>query len=124
MRHDPLFVVCDVHWSSIEEGARIQELVCQATRLDAVMSVTVITSGAVSEVAHRVGDYFEEIRIFPEWEGKPCTLRLVFHRRPDAGRFWKDLLVRILRSIEEPGRDVSVTMVYKGNVYPEEARSI
>jgi hypothetical protein len=53
----------------------------------------------VQTVRHRLGDYFAAIRVLPDSQAKPASFPLMFHGRPEAGRFWKDLMV------EHPARD-------------------
>lgn len=56
--------------------------------------------------SHRVGDYFDQIRLLPE---NASSFELAFHPRPTARRYWKDLMVMILDSIcaFTPGVSVS-----------------
>ncbi len=65
---------------------------------------------------HRLGDYFTAIRILPDSQANPASFRLVFHRRPDAGRFWKDLMVNILREIEAAPQKASIEVESKGEM--------
>jgi hypothetical protein len=115
MRSDPLFVACEVRCPGREEAARIQDLVQHQTAPQAVLVDSVRAAGQATEVRHRIGDYFEAILVLPTPDNDPRRFRLVFHRRPDAGRFWKDVLVRVLRSIEEGSPGISVTLIYKGD---------
>ncbi len=64
----------------------------------------------VQTVPHRLGDYFADIRIEPESATNPTSLRLVFHRQPNAGRFWKDLMVNIVQEIESHSGDAFIAM--------------
>jgi hypothetical protein len=72
----------------------------------------------VQTVPHRLGDYFAAIRLVPEGPASPRLLRLVFHRRPEAGRFWKDLMVSILQEIESAPVKVSIDLEAKGERDP------
>jgi hypothetical protein len=49
---------------------------------------------------HRLGDYFSSVRIA---DNSPTSFRLVFAPYPDADRYWKDLVVRIVTSIRGEG---------------------
>jgi hypothetical protein len=119
MRYDPLFIACDVRCPSPEAASQVQELLRRETTPGAVMTVPVVSSEAASELSYRIGDYFEETLVLPDQDGDCQTFRLVFHRHPNAGRFWKDLMVRIIRSVEQAGPGISVTMVYRGDDYPK-----
>ena len=57
---------------------------------------------------HRLGDYFAAIHILPDSEGNPMSSRLVFQRLPEAGRYWKDLMVNILQEIDSSDLDVAI----------------
>ncbi len=117
MRYDPVFIVCDVRCPSSEEASRIQETLHRKCVPDSVMIDTVVGGGVTSEVSYRIGDFFSEILILPGLHGDPSAFRLVFHRHPQAGRFWKDIWVRIIRSVEEAGPNISVKLTYKGDEY-------
>jgi hypothetical protein len=70
-------------------------------------------------VRHRLGDYFSAIRRLPV-ESDATSWRLVFARRPDAGRFWKDLMVNIVQQVENEVETAGVTLAYKGDEAPTE----
>jgi hypothetical protein len=115
MRHDPTYVVFAVQTSSRDEAERLQARLSQAARPDATMAVTTVSSETTQEIAHRLGDYFEEIQILPDWNGNIAAFGLVFHRRGEAGRYWKDLMVRLIRSVEENNPPGAVKIIYKGD---------
>jgi hypothetical protein len=71
----------------------------------------------VQTVRHRLGDYFEDIRLVPDSQA-PALFRLVFHRRPEAGRFWKDLMVNVLQEIETTRQKASIDLDSKGELEP------
>jgi hypothetical protein len=70
----------------------------------------------VQTVPHRLGDYFAAIRLLPASD--PTSFRLVFQRLPEAGRYWKDLMVHILQEIEAAPEQASITLDYKGDEEP------
>jgi len=72
----------------------------------------------VRTVRHRLGDYFAAIRLLPDSQANPTSFRLVFHRRPDAGRFWKDLMVNILQEIEATPQKAAIDLDSKGEREP------
>ena len=83
-------------------------------------TVRVIPNGVeqVQTVRHRLGDYFAAIRMLPDSQGNPASFRLVFHRRPEGGRFWKDLMVNILQEIETAPQKASIDLDAKGEMGP------
>ena len=52
--------------------------------------------------------------MLPDAPTNPASFRLVFHRRPEAGRFWNDLMVNILQEIETVPQTGSVNLDSKG----------
>jgi hypothetical protein len=115
MRHDPAFMAFDVRCPSPDEAARVEEAVRRLGKRDAVHTHTVTGGGKTAEVAHRIGDFFEDILVRPRLGEDARALRLVFHRRLDAGRFWKDIMVRIVRAVEQMCPSASVVLAYRGD---------
>jgi hypothetical protein len=56
--------------------------------------------------------------MLPDLEANPASFRLVFQRRPDAGQFWKDLMVNILQEIETTPEKASIDLDSKGEMEP------
>jgi hypothetical protein len=56
--------------------------------------------------------------MLPDSQANPASFRLVFHRRPEAGRFWKDLMVNILQEIEATPQKASIELDSKGEKEP------
>ncbi len=73
-------------------------------------TVRVIPNGVerVQTVPYRLADYFAAIRILPDVQADPAAFRLVFDRKREAGRFWKDLMVNILQEIETTPQKASI----------------
>jgi hypothetical protein len=67
---------------------------------------------------HRLGDYFADVLLLPAPTPSPSSFRLVFHRRPEAGRYWKDLMVNVLQEIEAAPQPASITLDGKGDQAP------
>jgi hypothetical protein len=65
-----------------------------------------------------VGDYFAAICITPDAPPSPASFHLMFHRRADAGRFWKDLMVRVLEELEARQRTSAIVLAAKGECDP------
>lgn len=118
MRYDALFTAFDVSCASAAEARVLQDRVRQETVPDAVVWDEIVSSQGRSRVPHRIGDYFEEVMIRPS--PRENSFRLIFHRRRDAGRFWKDVMVYLVCSIQKAELPVSVTFAYRGDEYPVE----
>jgi hypothetical protein len=104
---------------SPDEAQVLQEWLSSHIGPDRVLTDTVrVTPNGVEQVQtvrHRLGDYFAAIRMLPASQANPASFRLVFHRRPEAGRFWKDLMVNILQEIETTPQKLSIEVESKGN---------
>ena len=72
----------------------------------------------VTTVPHRFGDYFEAIDMLQNSEADPASFRIVFQKWLNAGRFWKDLRVNILREIETTYPNASIRLESKGEREP------
>lgn len=89
----------------------MQSITVICTLIDATVEQT-------QSVRHRLGDYFAEIPMLPDAQANSTSFRLVFHRRPEAGRFWKDLMVSILQEIDSAPQKASVELDSKGGMEP------
>src|SRR5260370_3327918 len=115
MRTDPLYLAWEIHCSTPQDASRIKKKMVEEIDVDRVLTIE-IQSGGVSKTArHRIGDYFETIQILPEINRNESTIRLVFHRRPEADRFWKDVMARVIRAADETGRPEAIKLTYRGN---------
>jgi hypothetical protein len=65
---------------------------------------------------HRLGDYFVNVRVLPGRPEDPSAFRVLFHRRPDAGRFWKDFMAQLLGAIR--GTSATTTLDSRGDEEP------
>src|SRR5205807_3000417 len=96
----------------------LQQWLSSRIDLDRVLTDTArVTPNGVEQVQtvrHRLGDYFAAIRMLPDSQANPAAFRLVFQRRPEAGRFWKDLMVNILQEVETAPQKVSIALDSKG----------
>jgi hypothetical protein len=118
MRRDPVFMAVDVSCASAAEARALQDRVRRETAPDAAVWDEIVSSEGRSRVPHRIGDYFEEVMIQPG-PGEN-SFRLIFHRRRDAGRFWKDVMVYLVRAIEKSEPPASVAFAYRCDEYPAE----
>ena len=115
MRRDPLFLAFTVKCTPDQNTQQLVESLRQQIAPDAELIDTRVSSEGTDAVHHRIGEFFDKIVILPDVDGKANQFRLVFHRHANAGRFWKDLMIRIVHSLEEaPG--VSVSLDYQGDV--------
>src|SRR5260370_4800582 len=105
-----------------DEVQAIQRRLSRRIELDRVVTDTVrVTPNGVEQVQtvrHRLGDYFAAIHMLPDSQQNPASFLLVLQRRPDAGRFCKDLMVNILQKIETTPRKPSIEVDSKGGKGP------
>jgi hypothetical protein len=122
MRQPPTYTTWKITCHSSEEAQALQHWLSSRIDLDRVLTDTVrVTPNGVEQVQnvrHRLGDYFAAIRMLPDSQANPASFRLVFHRRPEAERFWKDLMVNILQEIEATPQKASIEVESKGEVEP------
>ena len=130
MRQPPLCIAWKITCRSLEEAQSLAQWLSSRIDPDRVMTDTVrVTPGGVEQVhssPHRLGDYFADIRILHAPPATPAGFQLVFHRRPEAGRFWKDLMVNIVQEIEATPQKASIDLESKGEMdifAPTSARS-
>jgi hypothetical protein len=122
MRQDPLFLLWAVNCPSPEDSCRLQRWLQTAASDDAtfVDEVRAWPDGleAHSREPHRLGDYFESVRVLPEAGGSTSSFGLLFHRRPNAGRFWKDFMARLLQGLRNAAPETTTTLTYRGDEEP------
>ena len=122
MRQPPTYTLWKITCHSSEEAQALQQWLSSRIDLERVLTDTVrATPNGVEQlqtVGHRLGDYFADIRMLPDSQASPASFRLVFHRRPEAGRFWKDLMVNILQEIEATPQKASIDLDSKGEMEP------
>ncbi|HZU39339.1 MAG TPA: hypothetical protein VFA18_25665 [Gemmataceae bacterium] len=122
MRAAPIYTTWLVSCHSPAERAVVQARLTNQVNLDRVWVDEVHSSPGgveqVERVPHRLGDYFQSILTVPGPLGPDSQFRLVFQRRPDAGRFWKDLMVNILSEIRAAPETKTVTLDSKSDAAP------
>jgi hypothetical protein len=57
-----------------------------------------------------LGEYCAAIGMLPDSPENGASFRLVFHGRPEAGRFWKELMVNVLQEIETAPLKASIEL--------------
>jgi hypothetical protein len=122
MHQPPAYTTWKVTCQSSADAHALREWLASGIDLDRVMTdtVRVAPNGVeqVQAVEHRLGDYFSEIRILPDTEENPASFRLVFRKRPQAKKFWKDLMVSVLQGIEATPQKASIELDSKGETQP------
>ena len=122
MREPPTYTVWKITCRSSAETLALQQWLSSRIDLERVVTDTVrVTPNGVEQVQtvrHRFGDYFADIRMLPDSQSNPASFRLVFHRRPEAGRFWKDLKVNLLQEIRTTPQKASIDLDSKGEMEP------
>jgi hypothetical protein len=113
MRNGPYVIAWDVLCPSVAEAHAVRELLDREANLDAVVSVTVTGGGTTREEVHCLRDYFQAIHVGPRSPEGPHALRVVFQRLPNAGRYWRDLMVRLLRCVSRVSDRITITMAYR-----------
>ena len=133
MRQAPTYTAWNITCHSAEEAQTLRQWLVSRIDLERIVTDSVRAAPAgvdqVQTMDHRLGDYFAAIRTMPDLEANPASFRLLFHRRPDARRFWKDLMVNILQEMETTPQTPSIAMASKGNVvnndnYPSPSATI
>lgn len=93
-----------IHPESAAEFDAAREIV-DSLSLDSVVTDIGRCGELEREEQHRFSDYFDSIRIVEE---VPAVPRLVFDVRDDASNYWKDMVVRVVKTIDAlPGISVS-----------------
>ncbi|HVS37267.1 MAG TPA: hypothetical protein VMS17_17025 [Gemmataceae bacterium] len=122
MRQSPTYTVWKIACRSSEEAEALRQWVSSRIALDRVLTdaIRVAPNGVeqTQTVPHRLGDYFAAIGLLPDSPANPTSFRLVFHKRPEAGRFWKDLMVNILQETETAPQKASISLDAKGETEP------
>lgn len=122
MRQDPLYTTWLVHCESPEDLRILSPLLPARIAPDYTVTdqVRAFPEGVetLSSKTYRLGDYFADVCILPGPGTDPSAFRIVFQRLDDAGRYWKDLMARILQSIRSACPAVTVTLEYRGDQNP------
>ena len=125
MRHDDLFFSWLVQCSSQEQACNIRQSLEASPLTSLTFPDTIRAFPGGSEVSQTqtyvVGDYFASVRVLPE--AAPGSFQLLFQRKPDAPRHWKDVMMYVLRLVrEENARNesspVEIVLKYRGDAYP------
>ena len=119
MRQPPTYTAWKVTCHTHEESQKLQQWLSSRIDLDRVFANTLRTAPAGIEHVwterHRLRDYFADICIRPCSGDNPATFTLVFQKLPDAKRFWKDLMVNILRELDATPQSSAIQLEFKGD---------
>lgn len=122
MRQPPTYKTWTITCRSPDDARALQQWLAPRIDPDRVWTDLVRTgqncTEQAKEVPHRLGDYFAEIRTLPESGDRSASFRLVFRRRPEAGRFWKDLMVNVLEKVRTDDRTASLELDSKSETTP------
>jgi len=125
MRQPPTYTTWTITCRSPDDARVLRRWLAPRIDLNRVWTDTLRTAPngteSVRAIPHRLGDYFTEIRMLPDAWGNSERFRLMFRRRPDAGRFWKDLMVNVLGEIQSGAEEASVELDSKGETAPAAA---
>jgi hypothetical protein len=122
MRQDPLYTTWLVRCESPEDLRILWPLLPARIDPDYTVAdqVRAFPEGveSLSNQTYRLGDYFTDVRLLPGPGTDPSAFRIVFQRLGGAGRYWKDLMARILQSVRSACPAVTVTLEYRGDQNP------
>lgn len=125
MRRDHLFFCWLIQCGSEEQARSIRQNLDESPLTSMIFSDTVRAFPDGSEVQqtqpHVVGDYFSSVNILPG--SSPSAFELLFQRKPDAPRQWKDVMMHLLRrvrdgDIRKESIPVQIVLTYRGDIYP------
>jgi len=122
MRHDPLFLLWSINCPSEASCLGLQRLLAREITPNTLFEEEVRSAPdgreTVRREQHRLGDYFEKVQVFPASKPGAASFRLLFHRRTDAGRYWKDLMARVLQKMRAEAAPTTTTLEYRGDEIP------
>lgn len=103
MSNDTATITCVIRAESPEKLRLAEQMAAEKVALDNIITdVIKAYPGGVETTRterYRLGDYFDQIQILAGSSSQ--SFRLVFHRRADAKRFWRELIAEVLRSLRE-----------------------
>lgn len=121
MLHAPIYYSWLVTCASPEQCDELRCRLNPAIDLTRVITKTVCNYPSGIEHTwqehHRLGDYFADLQFVPT---APESFLFVLRRLPEAGRFWKDLMVGILRQLEDDPVKPKITIHEKSDTPPVE----
>lgn len=106
-------VTCLVRSESPEGLLAAERVASEKASLDTVITDVVhrFPNGVEQqeEVKYRLGDYFDGIQVIHA-PANTKSFKIVFQVRQGAGRFWRDLMADVLRSIRSSSANISTSI--------------
>jgi len=93
---------------SSEQLVLVRQLVADKVRQDSLHTDVGTAKDRVYVHTFRIEDYFTSVQVA---DVDPSSFRIDFTIRPDADRYWKDVVVKIVTSVKDAGASISL----KGN---------
>ena len=122
MHQPPTYTCWKINCDSPSEAQALREWLSSRIELARVLTDTIRVSPDGVDHAHveqhRLGDYFANIHTHWDIATNPESFRLIFQKRPMAARFWKDLMVDILKEIETAPQKATIKLDSKGETDP------
>ncbi len=122
MRPSPAFITWKITCPSREGAQALKHWLSSRIDLGRVVTDTIRFGAGGNEktqlVQNRLSEFFSDIRVLTDEKAKPEVFRLVFQRRPDAGRFWKDVMVNIVHDVAAMPETKSIIVESKGDRQP------
>jgi len=117
MRNDPLYFSWLIQCESEDDARRVKQVIEAVPIVQRTFEDAVRTFPAGVETRqtnkHFVGDYFAGVDVLPA--SSPSSFRLVFQRKPDTGRYWKDVMMKVLRTVQDGPAKVRIALDYRGD---------
>jgi hypothetical protein len=105
-------ITCRITAKTLENLRAAEHLARQASALDNTFIDVAVAFPNGREIKrtdkYRLSDYFDVIQVQEPENNTSFTM--VFHAKPDAGNFWKDLAVWVIRTVRDSASDISITM--------------
>jgi hypothetical protein len=117
MRADDLVTVWDIACPSRDAAVSVRERLLREAQPDAVFLAQVADADGRSPRQYRIGDLFERVTAEPLPVAE-ARLRLTFVRRPDADRYWKDVMIRLVRTAESSCTGARAALAFRGDPPP------
>ena len=114
MSHKPASISWRIKCKSTQESDRIAELARAEVALGRTLKSVHRGFPNGIEVAivkeHQISNYFDRIDVLTGQQPDRPVFYLIFQPRMDASSYWKDIMARILQSICDAGKSVSITV--------------
>src|SRR5689334_12465139 len=117
MRDDPTYTFWMLRCKNTDQSRQLRDSLQRTFMQNPTVEDVVRVFSSNAQVlpmaqGHRVAEYFEDVRVLPD--ESPASFRILFHRRPDADRYWKDVMVNILKQASDDcGSEPK--LVYRGD---------